>query len=163
MKVFELIINSTGKINNFTLVNNTSSENNLNSNMATEVINIPSTVIPAEVVVTQPLQPLPPLPLPEYKYIYDYGSLPWVFSWPSIVMIIIGLVLVIYALVDSSIDNDRRVLGIILILLWTALWALLLWVLWKNGRRQTAWWLLLIPSISIIIFFVLVLILNLGS
>lgn len=128
--------------------------------MATEVTNIPvgyiapSTVIPVEevTVVTEP-------PSPTYKYIYDYSSLPW----PSIVMIIIGLVLVIYALVDSSIDNDRRVLGIILIILWTALWALLLWVLWKNGRRATAWWLLLIPSISIIIFFVLVLILNLGS
>jgi len=120
--------------------------------MATEVTNIPVEYTTVDTIV-------PTEEVPAYKYMYDYGAL----SWPSIIIIIIGIVLVIYAAVDPSIDNNRRVLGIILIVLWTALWALLLWVLWRNGRRVTAWWLLLIPSISIIVFFVLVLTMNLGA
>lgn len=80
--------------------------------------------------------------------------------WPSIIIAILGVVIVIYVAVSSGVDTSRRIFGVVLMILWTAIWALLLWVLWRECRQQTAWWMLLIPTITMIIFVALIIIMN---
>ncbi|CAH6420581.1 Hypothetical protein HVR_LOCUS1228 [uncultured virus] len=83
--------------------------------------------------------------------------------WPSIIIGILGAVVVIYTAVAPGVATDRRVFGIVIMALWTIVWALILWVLWKECHRAESWWLLLIPVIIMAIFFVLIIILNVGA
>lgn len=97
--------------------------------------------------------------VPETITRYDFSILPW----PTIIIAVLGASLTIYTAVAPNIDNSRRGFGAILIILWTLLWALLLWILWRNNNRAAAWWLLLIPSISIILFFVFIVVMDLEA
>lgn len=90
---------------------------------------------------------------------YNWSWLPW----PMIIISILGIALLIYTAVAPDIDSSRRSFGVVLIILWTLLWALLLWVLWKENQRAAAWWLLLISSVSILLFFILIIVMNLGA
>lgn len=83
--------------------------------------------------------------------------------WPTIIISVIGAILLMYTAVAPNLDINRRLFGVMLILLWCAMWALILWVLWKECHRPTTWWLLFIPVILVLIFFVLVIIVNAGS
>ena len=82
--------------------------------------------------------------------------------WPTILISIIGAVLLIVTAVVPNIDSNRRIFGIIFIFLWSLVWALILWVLWKECHRSTSWWLLLIPVAILAIFFILIIALHLG-
>lgn len=83
--------------------------------------------------------------------------------WPTIIISVLGAIVVIYTAIAPNVDENRRVFGVILMLLWTAVWAIILWVLWRECHRSASWWLLLIPVILMAIFFVVIIILNLGS
>ena len=83
--------------------------------------------------------------------------------WPTIIISILGAVLIIYTAVAPNLDSNRRIFGVVLLILWTLIWALLLWVIWRECRQATSWWLLLIPVIAMILFFVLIIVLNLGA
>lgn len=84
--------------------------------------------------------------------------------WPLIIMVILGLGLVLYtALLSGNIASARRNFSILLLLLWTLLWSMLLWVLWRQCEDVLSWWLLVFSSIIIITFFILVVALNLGG
>ena len=83
--------------------------------------------------------------------------------WPTIIISVLGAIIIIYTAVAPNVDNNRRIFGIVLIALWTAIWALILWVLWRECHRSASWWLLLIPVILMAIFFILIIILNVGS
>jgi len=84
-------------------------------------------------------------------------------GWSSIVILILGAVVVIYSAVAPGVDQSRRIFGVVMMLLWSILWALILWVLWKNGKRDTSWILLIIPVTIMLIFFVFILIMNIGT
>jgi hypothetical protein len=83
--------------------------------------------------------------------------------WPTIIISVLGAIVVIYTAVAPNVDENRRVFGIVLMVLWTLIWALILWVLWKECHRSASWWLLLIPVIIMALFFILIIIMNVGS
>ena len=83
--------------------------------------------------------------------------------WPTIIISILGAIIIIYTAIAPNVNNDRRVFGIVLIMLWTIVWALILWVLWKECHKASSWWILLIPVSIMIFFFVVIIILNIGA
>jgi hypothetical protein len=82
--------------------------------------------------------------------------------WPTIIIAIVGVGLVIYTGVAPDIEPNLRVFGLVLMLLWTILWAILLWVLWHECHQVVAWWLLILPIAVMLIFFILIIILKFG-
>lgn len=84
-------------------------------------------------------------------------------AWPPIILGIVGAIILIYTAVGPGIDTNRRYFGLILTFLWIAAWGLILWVLWRDCEHSTSWWLLIIPIALIFIFFMVVIVMNLGS
>lgn len=82
--------------------------------------------------------------------------------WPTVIVALVGVGLVIYTGVAPDIDSNVRIFGLVLLLLWTILWGILLWVLWHECHQTVAWWLLILPIAVMLIFFVLIIILKLG-
>lgn len=123
------------------------------SNAATTAQNIyPTTISNAD--TTQKVN------LPEeVGPVCNKGAVPW----PVIIVSVIGGGIVIYTAVAPGISSDRRTFGVILITLWTLVWALILWVMWKECHHPATWWLLLIPLVLEILFFILIILLDLGS
>ena len=83
--------------------------------------------------------------------------------WPTIIILVMGSIIVIYAAVGPGVDVNRRFFGIVLSALWSLMWSLILYVLWRNTLGREAWWLLLIPVSSLLLFFILIIIFNAGS
>lgn len=98
---------------------------------------------------------------PACKYDSSSESIPT--PWPSIIVLIIGMCMVIYIGVAPGINPNRIALGITLILLWSILWALILWVMWKKKNYFCAWLLMVIPLILMLTFFLVVIIFDIGS
>ncbi len=80
-------------------------------------------------------------------------------AWPVFVMAIIGLGLAIYTAIGPNIKANRIVFGFIFLVLWTIMWCLILWVLWKSGQYKQTWLLLIVPITLAMIFFIVVVIL----
>ncbi len=83
--------------------------------------------------------------------------------WPTIIIAMVGIGLLIYTSVGFGIPTDRRIFGIVMIILWTLLWCILLWILWKEGNWPAAWWMAVIGVAVLVLFFVVVIALNLGQ
>lgn len=86
-------------------------------------------------------------------------------SWPALIILILGFIIVVYIAVGPNIAHDRRLFGIILISLWTILWFIILWIVWseyKSANKAKAWWLLFIPIITILMFFILIILMDFG-
>lgn len=83
--------------------------------------------------------------------------------WPMIIISIIGAIIVIYTAVAPNIDETRRVFGVVFTILWTLIWAIILWVLWRECYTSMTWWLLLLPTTLIILFWIAIIIFNAGS
>ena len=83
--------------------------------------------------------------------------------WQSIIVLLFGAVIVIYAAVAPNVQTTRRVFSVVMMLLWSILWALVLWLTWKDGKEVSAWLLMIIPITLMIIYFVLILIMNIDS
>jgi len=77
--------------------------------------------------------------------------------WPTIIILVIGSVLLIYIAVGPNINSVSRWFGISFILLWTLAWALTLFVLSHNGNI-TAWYLMVVGVIIIVTVFILTII-----
>lgn len=82
--------------------------------------------------------------------------------WPSIVIAVIGAIMVVYTAVAPNIFDDRRILGVIFLSLWTAMWALILWVISMGCDMMAVWWILIIPVAVMILFFVVIIVMNVG-
>lgn len=119
---------------------------------------------PTSVVATQPpnvittVQPLPPK-IQEVGPACNKAAVPW----PVIIVSIVGGVMVIYTAVAPGVSTNRRAFGAILLGLWTIAWALILWVIWRECHHPATWWLLLVPITLMVIFFVLIVVLDLGN
>jgi hypothetical protein len=87
---------------------------------------------------------------------------PHIWPWPTIIMILVGAALAIYAIIDGNISKTRRMFGFLMILLWAALWGIILQVLWNSGDQWMAWGMLIFSGTIIVLFFVLILVLNIG-
>lgn len=81
---------------------------------------------------------------------------------PSIVLAVIAAIMVVYTAVAPNVFDDRRMLGIILLSLWSAMWALILWVIAKDTDVYYVWWILIIPVTSMLLFFILIIVMNIG-
>lgn len=79
--------------------------------------------------------------------------------WPVIIVAIIGIIIILYIAIGPYISNSKRIFGVTLLILWTLIWCLLLWVLWSEGYYSMSWWLMLIPIFTMVIFFAIVIIL----
>jgi hypothetical protein len=117
-----------------------------------------TTLVPTPVPMVTTVSPLPPQ-VKEVGPACDRSAAPW----PVIIVAIVGGVLVIYTAVAPGVSTDRRAFGAILLGLWTLAWALILWVIWRECHHPAAWWLLLVPIALMTLFFVLIIILDLGE
>lgn len=113
----------------------------------------------AQTTTTTVVTKEPPKPTPVIGPSCELHAPPW----PTIIISVLGAIVVIYTAVAPGVVNDRRIFGIILMILWTIVWALILWVLWKECHRAASWWLLLIPVIIMAIFFILIIVMNIGA
>jgi hypothetical protein len=100
--------------------------------------------------------------IPETKYESGASCDLNVTAWPSIIIILIGVILVMYVAIAPGVNSNNRVFGVVLLTLWTAMWSIILWVLWRECHQSIAWWLLLIPFIMMILFTVIIVIMNMG-
>jgi hypothetical protein len=82
--------------------------------------------------------------------------------WPSVIMTIFGVILILYTGFAPIPDPNRRPFGLILLILWTLMWILILWVFWRDEHYTASWSLLCIASILMFLFFILALALKFG-
>ncbi len=82
---------------------------------------------------------------------------------PAIIMGLLGVGLLIYTIIETNINSNIRILGIGLTILWTLLWGLILWVLWRDQMVVLSWILLIVASLALLLFFILIIILKLGT
>ena len=80
--------------------------------------------------------------------------------WPSIIIAILGLAFILYTLIVRNISNNLRIFAFIMIFLWSVIWIIILWVLWRDQKYNMAWGILLVPTISLTIFFIFVVVMN---
>jgi hypothetical protein len=83
--------------------------------------------------------------------------------WAAIIMLIFGGILLIYTAMGTNINTNVKIFGIIMILLWTLLWAFLLYLLWKDNFITSTWWMLVIGFSVLTFFFLLIIILNVDT
>jgi hypothetical protein len=83
--------------------------------------------------------------------------------WAAIIMLIFGGILLIYTAMGGNINANVKIFGIIMILLWSLLWAFLLYLLWKDNLITSTWWMLVIGVSVLTFFFVLIVILNVDN
>lgn len=83
--------------------------------------------------------------------------------WPTIITVITGGVLIIYTAIAPNVNPNRRIFGVLLLLLWTILWGILLGVMWAKGNYIYPWWLMFIPIVLMLLFFLFVIVFNIGS
>lgn len=84
-------------------------------------------------------------------------------SWQAILVLVLGAIIVIYSAVAPGVQDTRRVFSAVMMALWAALWALVLWLLWRDGKGTVAWLLTLVPVALMIVFFVFVILMNIDS
>lgn len=84
-------------------------------------------------------------------------------AWPAVIILISGTILVIYSAVTTHITPSRRIFGSILLAIWTIIWAILLWVLWRECHTQACWWLSLIPLTLMFALFIVIIVFNIGG
>ena len=89
----------------------------------------------------------------------SYNSVPWA----MIILLILGAIIVMYTAIAPNITSERRIFGIVITILWVAIWTVILWVLWRNNSYESTWWALLIPITMLLLFFILIILLNLGT
>lgn len=80
--------------------------------------------------------------------------------WQSIIVFILGAVIIIYAAAAPNVEETKRVFSIVMMLLWSILWGLVLWIFWRDGKLLTSWLVMIVPIVLMILFFVLAVILN---
>lgn len=78
--------------------------------------------------------------------------------YPVIIMAIIGFVLAIYTAIGIHVNSHLRSFGAIFIFLWTIMWCLILWVLWKASQYTETWGLLILPLALIFLFFMIIIV-----
>jgi hypothetical protein len=83
--------------------------------------------------------------------------------WAAIIMLIFGGILLIYTAMGSNINTNVKIFGIIMVLLWSLLWSILLYLLWKDNFVTSTWWMLVIGVSVLTFFFVLIIILNVDN
>jgi hypothetical protein len=83
--------------------------------------------------------------------------------WQALAILVFGAFIVIYAAVAPGVQTNRRVFSIVMMLLWAILWALILWITWKDSSNLVVWLLFLIPLSLMIVFFILVIVMNIDS
>lgn len=81
--------------------------------------------------------------------------------WPTLVLIVIGSAIIIYTAVATNVSPSRRAFAAIILTLWTAIWSVLLYILWSKCYNTTAWWFLIIPLVILLLFFILIIVFNL--
>ena len=80
--------------------------------------------------------------------------------WPSIIILLLGAFVVIYSAAIPNIQTNQRLFGILVAIIWSVIWAVLLWVLWKDNLRRMSWFLLLLSTTLLFIFFIVIIVLN---
>lgn len=83
--------------------------------------------------------------------------------WPPIIVIIFGIILIIYSLLGIETKENIRIFGAILIVLWTALTAIISWNLWIYNDKIGSWWFTVIALAVFLIFFIFVLFMDMEN
>lgn len=78
--------------------------------------------------------------------------------WPVIIMAIVGFALVIYTCIGPNMNNHLIVFGALFIFLWTLMWCIILWVMWKARQYTETWGLLILPLVLVFLFFMIILV-----
>ena len=83
--------------------------------------------------------------------------------WPMIIMGMIGGGMLLYTILMAPISNSRRQFLLGIIILWTLLWMVIFWSLWRRCYTTVIWWLLLFAITLLTFIFVVMAVLDLGS
>jgi hypothetical protein len=83
--------------------------------------------------------------------------------WPMIIMFLVGMGFLLYTILVARISNSRRQFSIGVIVLWTLLWTLIFWAMWRQRYTTATWWFLLIAVSVLLFFFVVMVTLDLGA
>lgn len=84
-------------------------------------------------------------------------------AWPSVVILLLGAVLSLYAALTSDISEDIRGFAVAILALWCAMWAMILYVLWKSEREEKTWFLAIVPVAIALVFFILIVLFDFGE
>lgn len=79
---------------------------------------------------------------------------------PTIIIIVLGVILSIYVLV-ANIDSQRKIVTMIFYGVWVIIWAVLLYLLWRESSYAASWWLLLIAITIMLVYFMVIVIFDL--
>jgi hypothetical protein len=74
--------------------------------------------------------------------------------WPSVIITVLGIIVVIYTLFAPNITTYTRIYIAITLVIWTIVFALILWWLYRWNFYAAAWWVLLISVVVAAVFFV---------
>jgi hypothetical protein len=81
--------------------------------------------------------------------------------WPAIILAIIGIAAAVYSGFAPNISSNRRIFAAVTLAVWTLVWCILLWIIWKYNYVDAAWYLLLLSVIFLAAFFIVIVALNL--
>lgn len=83
--------------------------------------------------------------------------------WQLIIIAMVGSGMLLYTILMAKISESRRQFSLGVIILWTLLWVVIFWSLWRRCYTTVIWWLLLFSLSIITLFFVIIVALDLGS
>lgn len=70
--------------------------------------------------------------------------------WPAVIMAIVGILALVFVGLLPRLSLTYRIIAIVLTLIWSIIWIIVLWILWRYSQRTVAWILLLLPILSLI-------------
>jgi hypothetical protein len=83
--------------------------------------------------------------------------------WASIIMSIFGSILLLCTALGVGIDTNVKIFGILMILLWTLTWSIILYLLWKDNFINSTWWMLVIGTSVLTLFYCLIVVFNVDN
>jgi hypothetical protein len=83
--------------------------------------------------------------------------------WASIIMSIFGIILLLCTALGAGIDTNVKIFGILMILLWTLTWSIILYLLWKDNFIKSTWWMLVIGTSVLTLFYYLIVVFNVDN
>jgi len=83
--------------------------------------------------------------------------------WASIIMSVYGVILLLCTAMGIGIDTNVKIFGILMIILWTSTWSIILYLLWKDNIINSTWWMLIIGTSVLTLFYYLIVVFNVDN
>lgn len=77
-----------------------------------------------------------------------------VICWPVIIFIILAIIFLLGILFSSKFNSNEKAWYFFIVLIWTLIWAAILYFFCVSGNQAIAWFLLLLPIAVLIFWFI---------